>query len=447
MKSYTAYCMNEDGENLCMTREYEAKKHFIDDLHGNGYKVHFVALTEKYDEESQKYNERRIAKNRAAKIRRDNAKAWAKRHEERRAEIEARYEAEETTTEENKEEKTMKFKKEFLNVEIKPISKYNAIRFDADTAFYITNCTEEQEPEALRKSLEKFIELLRKHGGVEILVASLEMNLNCNEYNTECTFNEIKNGGNAYEIGINRYDDTTLSIYIRICEHQDTPEEQNEEEQPEEIPSFESVKNQLLAKVEHIENSTKPEGFKKFHGTLWAREGQDLAVTVWNGSERVTRETADAWEESTGLTLREIINEAIRNTMATQKPRLHRSIFDSDDEAPETSALLESCFVINGLDDDKTVMINTTEKKGGAIALFYPPVLSKICELFGGSGYYVAFTSLNEAMIHKFGSIDLSSIRRNVRETNNIFGPADTLSDYVFYYEPKTKRLLCMTEF
>ena len=352
-----------------------------------------------------------------------------------------------TTTEANKEEKTMKFKKDFLNVEIKPISKYNAIRFDADTSFYITNCTEEQEPEALRKSLEKFVELLRKHGGVEILVESLEMNLNCNEYNTECTFNEIKNGGNAYEIEINRYDDTTLSIYIRICEHQDTPEEQNEEEHPEEVPSFESVKDQLFAKVEHIENSTKPEGFKKFHGTLWAREGQDLAVTVWNGSERVTRETADTWEESTGLTLREIINEAIKNTMATQKPRLHRSIFDSDDEAPETSALLESCFVINGLDDDKTVMINTTEKKGGAIAMFYPPVLSKICELFGGSGYYVAFTSLNEAMIHKFGSIDLSSIRRNVRETNSIFGPADTLSDYVFCYEPKTKRLLCMTEF
>ena len=352
-----------------------------------------------------------------------------------------------TTTEANKEEKTMKFKKDFLNVEIKPISKYNAIRFDADTSFYITNCTEEQEPEALRKSLEKFVELLRKHGGVEILVKSLEMNLNCNEYNTECTFNEIKNGGNAYEIEINRYDDTTLSIYIRICEHQDTPEEQNEEEHPEEVPSFESVKDQLFAKVEHIENSTKPEGFKKFHGTLWAREGQDLAVTVWNGSERVTRETADTWEESTGLTLREIINEAIKNTMATQKPRLHRSIFDSDDEAPETSALLESCFVINGLDDDKTVMINTTEKKGGAIAMFYPPVLSKICELFGGSGYYVAFTSLNEAMIHKFGSIDLSSIRRNVRETNSIFGPADTLSDYVFAYSPITKRLDCLTDY
>ena len=100
MKSYTAYCMNEDGENMCMTREYNSKKDFINDLHGNGYKVHFVALTDKYDEESEKYNARRIQKNREAKIRRETERAWAKRSAEIRAEIEARYAAEEETAEE-----------------------------------------------------------------------------------------------------------------------------------------------------------------------------------------------------------------------------------------------------------------------------------------------------------------------------------------------------------
>ena len=104
MKSYTAYCMNEDGENMCMTREYNSKKDFINDLHGNGYKVHFVALTDKYDEESEKYNARRIQKNREAKIRRETKRAWAKRSAEIRAEIEARYAAEEATTAEETEE-------------------------------------------------------------------------------------------------------------------------------------------------------------------------------------------------------------------------------------------------------------------------------------------------------------------------------------------------------
>lgn len=115
----------------------------------------------------------------------------------------------------------MRFKKEYFAVITKIIEKYNCIRFDSDIEYYITNCTEEQEPAAIRKAVEKFIDELKKHGGANILVESLEMSLNCGEFGPECTFNEIKNGGNAYEIEINRYDEKTLSIYIRICEHGD----------------------------------------------------------------------------------------------------------------------------------------------------------------------------------------------------------------------------------
>lgn len=115
MKSYTAYCMNEDGENMCMTREYNSKKDFINDLHGNGYKVHFVALTDKYDEESEKYNARRIRRNREAKIRRDSEREYQRRHKELEAKIRAELEAaedepkaEDQATETKKEDKHMK---------------------------------------------------------------------------------------------------------------------------------------------------------------------------------------------------------------------------------------------------------------------------------------------------------------------------------------------------
>ena len=113
MKSYTAYCMNEDGENMCMTREYNSKKDFISDLHGNGYKVHFVALTDKYDEESAKYYERLETKRRRAAIRRECEREWKRRDAEfEKAVAEAVAEeltAEEPTTEEPAQEaQTMK---------------------------------------------------------------------------------------------------------------------------------------------------------------------------------------------------------------------------------------------------------------------------------------------------------------------------------------------------
>lgn len=115
----------------------------------------------------------------------------------------------------------MKFKKDYFKSTSRKIEKYNCMRFDADIEFYVTNCTEDQEPAAIRKAVEKFIEELKKNENTEILVDSLEMMLNCNEYDEKCTFNEIRNGGNAYEIEINRGGEKDLFIYLRICEHGD----------------------------------------------------------------------------------------------------------------------------------------------------------------------------------------------------------------------------------
>lgn len=92
--------MNEDGENLCMTREYTAKAHFISDLHGNGYKVHFVALTDKYDEESAKYHERLETKRRRAAIRRECEREWKELDKKFAEELEKRLAEEDQATEE-----------------------------------------------------------------------------------------------------------------------------------------------------------------------------------------------------------------------------------------------------------------------------------------------------------------------------------------------------------
>lgn len=116
MKSYTAYCMNEDGENLCMTREYAAKAQFISDLHGNGYKVHFVALTDNYDEESAKYYERLETKRRRAAIRRECEREWKRRAAEfEKAVAEAVAEEEPTTEEPTTEETAVNQEVETMN--------------------------------------------------------------------------------------------------------------------------------------------------------------------------------------------------------------------------------------------------------------------------------------------------------------------------------------------
>ena len=86
------------------------------------------------------------------------------------------------------------------------------------------------------------------------------------------------------------------------------------------------------------------------------------------------------------------------------------------------------------LESNTIPMITTTRKTNGAIAMFYPGVKEKIAEMFDDS-FYVAFTSIHEAMIHKKGTIEPSSIRRHIRATNRTFGKEETLTEEVYYYD------------
>ena len=86
------------------------------------------------------------------------------------------------------------------------------------------------------------------------------------------------------------------------------------------------------------------------------------------------------------------------------------------------------------LESNTILMITTTRKTNGAIAMFYPGVKEKIAEMFDDS-FYVAFTSIHEAMIHKKGTIEPSSIRCHIRATNRTFGSEETLTEEVYYYD------------
>jgi hypothetical protein len=136
MKSYTAWCTSYEGEKMSMTRECESKKEFAHLLHDNGYKVSFIALTEKYDEESEKYNARRIQKNREAKIRRDLEKQWRERDKKFAEELEKRLAAEEETAEETTTEEPAQ--------EAQTMKKHFFYLADIDTTFTVAPMTKKE---------------------------------------------------------------------------------------------------------------------------------------------------------------------------------------------------------------------------------------------------------------------------------------------------------------
>lgn len=102
-------------------------------------------------------------------------------------------------------------------------------------------------------------------------------------------------------------------------------------------------------------------------------------------------------------------------------------------------------FSFMSLDSDITEIgrmqvpvVTTTRQINGAIAMFYPGVKEKIADLFGGS-FYVAFTSIHDARVHRVGSISPRRILRTLKDVNNAFSHDELLSRKVFLYDDENK--------
>lgn len=133
-----------------------------------------------------------------------------------------------------------------------------------------------------------------------------------------------------------------------------------------------------------------------------------------------------------GIQKSDVFYYAMLNTNVYAMPRLYSNILNIENTDESEAAFMSPKYETK-LSREIIPLVTTTKKTNGAIAMFYPGVKEKIAEMFGDS-FYVAFTSIHEAMIHKAGTIDAESIRRHVKATNKTFGPADTLSDEVWFY-------------
>lgn len=146
------------------------------------------------------------------------------------------------------------------------------------------------------------------------------------------------------------------------------------------------------------------------------------------------------------VSIAEATDYAMQNTVKFAPARIYTNILQTEDVPDKDSALMSPEFEMKHLADTVIPLVTTERKTNGAIALFYPGVKDRIAEMFDGS-FYVAFTSIHEAMIHKAGTLDPRSIKRHVVATNRAFGKAETLSSEVYYYNRETGEFhVCETE-
>lgn len=117
----------------------------------------------------------------------------------------------------------------------------------------------------------------------------------------------------------------------------------------------------------------------------------------------------DSWNKAED----EVFETAFANTYASMPPRLYEwnpnspLDFTGKDFMNHNESINEECIVN---------CISTATKTNGAVAVFLPGVAKRIAELLNGD-FYVAFTSIHEAMIHATTAVSAEELQQILQET------------------------------
>lgn len=202
------------------------------------------------------------------------------------------------------------------------------------------------------------------------------------------------------------------------------------------MSNYESIKDKLILRPLNLTSNKAA-----LNGACYINNG-DVALVLYlvikeddktMNTAKVPEDIVKLW----GINRMSVMIDAMNNTAKKYPARMFTNLLNINDASDSEPDFMSDTYN-KKLNSGVIPMVTTTKKTNGAISLFYPEVKEKIAEMFGDS-FYVAFTSIHEAMIHKNGTIDPSDIRRHIRTTNLTFGPEDTLSDEVFFYDSVNK--------
>lgn len=208
------------------------------------------------------------------------------------------------------------------------------------------------------------------------------------------------------------------------------------------LSSYKNIKDRLIIRPLNYNNNSV-----ELKNTVYTLCG-DIALVLYAividdrekdilSTVKIPVDIANDWNVDIDM----IMEEAMVNTNSISMPRMYTSIADAVNNPSDKGIFMADNSDVKYLDDkakNGSPMVTTTKRLNGAVAMFYPGVQEKISELVEGD-YYVAFTSIHEAMIHKSGTVSPENIQRTLREVNEHFGPDETLTENVFKFECETR--------
>lgn len=208
----------------------------------------------------------------------------------------------------------------------------------------------------------------------------------------------------------------------------------------DELDIYEKISSRLIVRPMNYEKHVE-----QLRVGIYDRVG-DIALVLYISigtvkghyvSSMVPSRVFSGWKQ----TKEEVMRAAMENTYDLFPPRMFDLSCLLDLEEDMSCAFMEK--VTMPIDTEKSggIFITNTNQINGAVSLFLPGVAKKLGELLK-SDYYIAFTSVHEAAIHKIGTVEVEIIRRSLSGMNEELDmEADFLSEQVYKYSQENDRI------
>lgn len=158
-------------------------------------------------------------------------------------------------------------------------------------------------------------------------------------------------------------------------------------------------------------------------------------------SARIQKQVVEKW----GRTEQEIFDYAMINTQVLYPPRIYDWLKGDGKFAYQEGAFMNILKPISLNKGIRGNCLTNVKQLNGATALFYPGVKERISALLEDD-FYVAFTSIHEAMVHSASGVEYRLLEESLRGVNDTNEEDEILSNHIYYYSRRQGKLLLMEE-
>ena len=201
----------------------------------------------------------------------------------------------------------------------------------------------------------------------------------------------------------------------------------------EEIDNYEKISSRLVVRPLNYEAHAK-----MLDVGIYERIG-DIALVLYifigtvkghYASSLVPLRVFSNW----GQKKEEVMKKALKNTYDLFPPIVFDLFCLGDSKEEMCYTFMEKETLPMDTEGSGGIFITNTAQINGAVSLFLPGVAKKLGELLN-SDYYIAFTSMHEAAIHKTGTVEVEGIRSSLQEVNKELDiKEDFLTEQVYKY-------------